>query len=311
MSGEPTGDASGFFVLDPADAAGADLLARHVEARGGTGSFVGIGRSMEPTLQAGDRVQLQRLSGGVKRGWVVVFAWQGQILTHRVIRTRKREFWARGDACTEAEGPVPVGKVIGRVQGYWRDGEWRSLSGWHRGALGLAYNQISSRARRLVRQWPGLGRLVDLEAYKKIGGWVYGDIHTQDDNRVERVLGALVSDVSPLTQRLVADVEKHLARGDLNLIVARSMRVGWVGHILLSRVETDSGCLTSLRVSWGARGLGVDRLLLEAAEASARSRGWKRLLAPPARGNRRSEELCYLLGYRPADGAFFKSLENS
>jgi GNAT superfamily N-acetyltransferase len=266
---------------------------------------------MEPTLQAGDRVQIRLVSAGVKKGWVVVFAWQGQILTHRVIRTRDQRFWARGDACAHTEGPVPCHQVIGRVEGYWRDGEWHSLSGWQREILGLAYNQISSRARRLARQWPGLGGIVDLDAYRKIGGWVYGDIYTQDDNRVERVLGALVSDADPLTQRLVADVEEHLAKGDLNLIVARSVRVGWVGHILLSRVEPDAGCLTSLRVSFGARGLGVDRLLIEAAEASARSRGWKRLLAPPSSGNRRREELYYLQGYRPAGDMFSKSLESS
>jgi GNAT superfamily N-acetyltransferase len=244
----------------------------------------------------------------VKKGWVVVFAWRGQILTHRVIKTRNHEFWARGDACTDAEGPVPVDRVIGRVEGYWRDGRWRDLSGLHRGILGLAYNEISSRARRLTRQWPGLRRIVELDLYKKIGGWIYGDISTQEDNRVERVLGALVSDAIPLTQRLVADVEGHLAKGDLNLIVARSLRAGRVGHILLSRVESDTGCLTSLQVSLGARGLGVDLMLIEAAEASARGRGWKKLLAPLAPDDLHRSDVYSSAGYRPVDGMYSKSL---
>jgi GNAT superfamily N-acetyltransferase len=64
-------------------------------------------------------------------------------------------------------------------------------------------------------------------------------------------------------------------------------------------------------VSPGARGLGVDRLLIEAAEASARSRGWKRLLVPPTAGNRSHEELYYQQGYRPVDGMFEKSLRKA
>ena len=284
---------------------------KHVEACGGKGSFVGIGRSMEPTLQAGDRVQIHRVSGGVRRGWVVVFPWQGQILTHRVIKTCNHEFWARGDACADVEGPVPAQRVIGRVEGYWRDGEWHGLADMRSKILGLAYNQIASHARRLARQWPVLGRIVELDAYRMIGRWVYGDIFTEEDRSVERVLGALVSDAVPLTQRLVADVEGHLAKGELSLIVARSSRVGRVGHLLLSRVEPGTGCLTSLQVSMGARGLGVERLLLGAAETSARSRGWKKLLAPVAPDNR-YEELFHTDGYRPAGrGLFSKSLENA
>jgi GNAT superfamily N-acetyltransferase len=122
------------------------------------------------------------------------------------------------------------------------------------------------------------------------------------------VIGALVSDAVPLTQRLVADVEGHLAKGDLNLIVAESLRAGRVGHVLLSRVKPGVGCLTSLQVSLGARGLEVDRLLLEAAEASARSRGWKHLLAPPTPGNQLHEAVYYSQDFRPVDGMLRKSL---
>ena len=164
------------------------------------------------------------------------------------------------------------------------------------------------RARRLARRLPGLARIVELGAIAKIGGWLYGEIRTREDNRVQRVLGALVSDSVPLTQRLVDDVEGHLAKGDLSLIVAMSPRAGAVGQILLSRVEPDAGCLTSLRVSPGARGLDVERLLIGAAEAAARGRGLKRLLAPLPPGNRRQEALYYSRGYRPVDGMLKKSL---
>ena len=312
MSRESDKGASGFFVIAPGDAGGADLFQKYLETHGGRGAFVGIGRSMEPTLLAGDRVQIQRASGGVQRGWVVVFHWRGQTLTHRVIKMRDNVFWARGDACADVEGPVPGHCLIGRVEGYWRDGEWHGLSGLRCEVLGLAYNEIQSRARRMARRWPGLRRIVELDAYKKIGRWVYGDIATEEDNRVERVIGALVSDAVPLTQRLVTGVEGHLSRGDLCLIVARSARVGRVGYVLLSRVEPDTGCLTSLQVSLGARGLEVERLLLEVAEASARSRGWKKLLAPLASDNRRREELFHSEGYRPAGPRLFsKKLEES
>lgn len=308
MSQHSDSAAAGFFVLAPGDTDAADLLIKHVEAGGGRGSFVGIGRSMEPTLLAGDRVQIRQVSGGLLEGWVVVFSWRGQILTHRVIRVHDQEFWARGDACLDAEGPVPVDQVIGRVEGYWREDQWHDLSGRRQQVLGLAYNRISSRARRLVRRLPGLKRIVELDAVRMIGGWVYGDICTREDIRVERVVGALVSDAVPLTQRLVVDVEKHLAKGNLNLLVALSPRFGRVGHVLLSRVEPGVGCLTSLQVSLGARGLGVDRLLLDAAEASARSRGWKTLLAPPTPGNQLHEAVYYSQGFRPVDGMLRKSL---
>ena len=135
---------------------------------------------------------------------------------------------------------------------------------------------------------------------------MYGDITTEEDNRVERVIGALVSDAVPLTQHLVTGVEGHLSRGDLSLIVARSSRKGWIGNVLLSRVRWEgdvlTGYVTALLVLFGARGTGVGRLLLSSAEAIARRNRLNRLVAFVAPDNARSLRLFHSEGYSKVSG---------
>jgi ribosomal protein S18 acetylase RimI-like enzyme len=305
------GSESDFFVLAPWDAQVVEILKKRLEAGGGGGSFVGIGHSMEPTLLAGDRVRIEVMTGEVKRGWILVFPWEGRILTHRVVGVRDSLFWARGDAGGCVEGPVPVEDAVGRVVAYWRDGKWHSVEGVRARMAGLFVNHVLGGVRRAARRWPRARRVVELNIvggavarrmYRKVGRWVYGDVHIKEEESRRLVIGALVSEDLPLTQQLVRDVEDRIARGDLKLLVARSSRVGRIGNVLLIRIDLEGhvpvGYITALVVSFGARGMGIGRLLISAAENAARSCDLKRLVALVAPDNVRSLGAFRAAGYR-------------
>jgi hypothetical protein len=117
---------------------------------------------MEPTLLAGDRLKIEAISSTIRVGWILVFPWREHVLTHRVVRVRRAEFWARGDSCADMEGPVPVGDAIGRVAAFWRNGRWRSLEREHQVIFGLTFNALNSGLRRAARRWPPLRRAVEI-----------------------------------------------------------------------------------------------------------------------------------------------------
>jgi ribosomal protein S18 acetylase RimI-like enzyme len=243
---------------------------------------VGLGRSMEPMLLPGDQVKIVKVKDRLRTGWVVVFAWRGGIVTHRVIRVAKEVFWARGDSCADREGPVPLGDAIGRVVAFNRDGRWHSLEGTTGEALGLAVNILNSSVKRTARRWPWLRRAIEsdlLGIFSALGRWFYGDIQVDVEREPARVIGALVSGDLPLSQELAREAEGLIARGDLKLFVARSSNRGRVGRLLLYRTEPESGFVFSLLVSIGARGMGVGAMLLNAAEEAARNDGMRRLVA--------------------------------
>jgi ribosomal protein S18 acetylase RimI-like enzyme len=289
--GRDSGSGS-YFVLEPGDGRSAGLLRKSLEAGDGEAVFVGLGRSMEPVLLPGDRVKIAKVKGRLRAGWVVVFSWQGGIVTHRVIRVAEKVFWARGDSCADMEGPVPVEDVIGRVVAFNRDGRWHSLEGATGETLGLAVNIFNSSMRRTARRWPRLRQVIEtdlLGIFKALGRWVYGDIRVSVEQETEQVIGALVSSGLSLSQKLVKEAEKLTKRGDLKLFVARSSRRGRVGWLLLYKTESAdgvaTGVLSSLLVSFGARGVGVYGRLLAAAEGAARKDGMRKLVALVAPGD--------------------------
>jgi len=277
-----------YFVLDPGDGRAAGLLRKNLEASGGEAVFVGLGSSMEPVLLPGDRVKIVEVRGCLRTGWVVVFAWRGGVVTHRVIRVAEPVFWARGDSCADMEGPVPVGDAIGRVVAYNRDGRWHSLEGAGSEVLGLVVNFFNSGVRKAVRRWPQLRRVIEtdipgivstLGITRAVGRWVYGDVRIVEEKEPERVIGALVSGGLPLSQKLVKEAEGLIAQGDLRMLVAKSPNRGRIGRLLLYRTGPESGSVFSLLVSIGARGTSVGGMLLDAAEEAARSDGMLRLIA--------------------------------
>jgi GNAT superfamily N-acetyltransferase len=299
-------DSPELFVLAPENGEAAGVLSQRLRAGGGRATFVGLGRSMEPTLLAGDRLQIETISLSMRTGWIVVFPWREHILTHRVITVQGQVFFARGDACSDAEGPVPVADAIGRVTAFWRDGSWHSMQGAREQSLGLLYNRMASRVRRLANRWPALRKMALWKGFKAVRRWFYGDIRIEADDSKERVVGALVSCQEPLCQELVREVDGRLGDGSLRMFVAHSSKRGRIGQVLLCRLEADAGRVSALRVSPGARGIGVERDLLSAVEEAARREGVKRLLAPDDHG---LVDLFRSVGYRMSvEGVIEKEL---
>ncbi|MBQ7850853.1 MAG: S24/S26 family peptidase [Clostridia bacterium] len=79
-----------------------------------------VGVSMEPMLHEREStVVLERPHGRLARGDVALFRrGDGQLVLHRVIRVRPRDYLIRGDSCLGHE-VVPDGMVIGVMKGYY------------------------------------------------------------------------------------------------------------------------------------------------------------------------------------------------
>jgi signal peptidase I len=126
------------------------------------------GSSMEPGLAAGDRVWIEarRLYWPGDR---VVFATEGgSLLLHRVVGYRlHRGRWAllaQGDAAAAPDGPVPRGRVLGKV--VRSEPRGRAEVGWRcrwaacRRGLRAALAALARRpfARRRLARRPGAHR---------------------------------------------------------------------------------------------------------------------------------------------------------
>ncbi len=285
-------ESESYLVLAPGDLDAVSLLRRRMEAGGGEVAFVGVGRSMEPAVLSGDRVLIREISGEPRVGWIVVFPWKGRVLTHRVVRTGEGVFFARGDACVEVEGPVDASEVIGRVVSYRRDGRWRSVDGEVGRVAGLVYNVGMNRVRAAAKRWPRLRWAVETgllgagivrDGYSRIGEWVFGRVFVEEETRIERVVGAVVSAALPLTQDLVSKLKRGVRERGLHLLVAHTPRRRWVGKVLLykagSKRGVPAGYVSNFLVALGFRGMGVEGKLLSAVEDAARGDGLGRLVA--------------------------------
>ncbi len=97
------------------------LLARlRLLATDGPVNLKVTGASMAPLLRSGDRVRVR----AHRRYWpgdIVAFRdWDGRLVIHRLLGYRWRagdiELIARGDASPRADVPIPLARVIGRLQ---------------------------------------------------------------------------------------------------------------------------------------------------------------------------------------------------
>jgi Peptidase S24-like len=87
--------------------------------------FRATGLSMEPHIREGDVITVAPLSGEIRRGDVLLYRVGPRLLAHRVIgRVRGEEALVRvrGDAPGWEEERVPLGDVLGRIEGVERDG---------------------------------------------------------------------------------------------------------------------------------------------------------------------------------------------
>jgi RimJ/RimL family protein N-acetyltransferase len=164
--------------------------------------------------------------------------------------------------------------------------------------------------RLAARRWPWLRKLVEVDLmgatparqlYRRLGKLVYGEFSVERDRNPERLFGVVASEGVELDLQLVKFFEEQLAEDNILLFSARSSRRGLIGNVALNRMDLEDGVSTgyvsAFRVSLGARGLGVGRMLLAAVERSARDNGWKRLVSFVSIENVRSRGLFEASGY--------------
>ncbi|MBW1811075.1 MAG: S24/S26 family peptidase [Deltaproteobacteria bacterium] len=301
-----------FFVLERGDEDLGGLLQESLKAGGGRVSYVCQGHSMEPTLLPGDRVCLQRLTGDLKVGWIIAFPFNSGIILHRLVRLDKEMFWARGDSCAGREGPLPIGEVFARAIGYHRDGQWHSLESEKERILGLALNHVVGGIKSTAIRWPGLRKLTHLPVvrtvFMQLGQWFLGDLEIRPEKSVERVVGFLLAESQPLSQKLVSTVESRIESGELNMILARSKKSGLTGAALIWRLNSKvEGPLTDYLVEYsmpGFRILGGGNKLLSYVEKMTKKDGRRRIVrfvrpqdvdfsASSLEGYRRTEDVEY------------------
>ncbi len=129
--------------------------------------FVPItGSSMLPFIQDGDRVLVAHGHTGVRRGDVVVFRREGQMVAHRVIRTHGSDasptFVTKGDNAPQFDPPLSADEIVGRVLAIERDARhtsldtaaWRVL-GWLIAVGTLAWTRLYGWSWALKRRLLG------------------------------------------------------------------------------------------------------------------------------------------------------------
>lgn len=81
------------------------------------------GRSMEPFLREGDRVEAVAVPpGGLRPGDLLVFEKGGEATVHRLLAVRGDLFLEKGDG--QATGTwLPWPRTVGRVVALWREGQ--------------------------------------------------------------------------------------------------------------------------------------------------------------------------------------------
>lgn len=94
----------------------------HALLAGGAGfSFEAKGRSMWPTIQDGDILQVQRTNWAKLRlGDIVLFKTCDGLKAHRIIRRRGESFVTRGDAGIDVDGEIRREQLLGKVVGMER-----------------------------------------------------------------------------------------------------------------------------------------------------------------------------------------------
>jgi hypothetical protein len=76
------------------------------------------GTSMVPLIQTGDRLWVEHKLGGIRRGSIVVFWRDGQLMAHRVLSScpgSTERWWTKGDNTDHCDPPVAIHELVGRV----------------------------------------------------------------------------------------------------------------------------------------------------------------------------------------------------
>ncbi len=136
-------------------------VALEVWRQAGEQHFIPVtGRSMLPLLQADDRVLVAHGSTGIRRGDIVVFRQDGELIVHRVIGMYHRDgetiFVTKGDNRLHFDPPVSANEIVGRALAVQRAGRSRSLetplwrfTGWLIAGSTLAWLKLYGWSRAL------------------------------------------------------------------------------------------------------------------------------------------------------------------
>jgi signal peptidase I len=136
-------------------------LAQEVLRSFGEAKLPVTGDSMLPSLWPGDIVEVQRQSvAEILPGEVVLFARQGFLVVHRVVRLIRAEdrtlLVTRGDRITQTDAPVSPEELLGRVTSILR-GNCRRVP--HLTFWGRMVSSILSRSEFCTRAVLRLGAL--------------------------------------------------------------------------------------------------------------------------------------------------------
>jgi SOS-response transcriptional repressor LexA len=105
-------------------------FAHELIASGKSFRFCARGRSMNPTIQDGDTLHVEPITGAPKIGEIVFFSLDGEFKAHRVVARSGSGFVTRGDAGIEFDGVVSQTGIVGRVVAVERkDGRTVSMVG--------------------------------------------------------------------------------------------------------------------------------------------------------------------------------------
>jgi len=270
------------------------------------------GRCMSPMLEPGDELVLDRDPGPVLPGWIVTFRGGEHLLTHRVIKTRRDRFWARGDNSEAVQGPLGPEDVIGRVVAVVRNSRRTDLSTERQRLLGLARNYGMAWVRQIARKHPGLRRFVEVDLLasmtarsiqRKVLGALLGEISVHEVEEKTKILAGILSPTWPAEEKAVSWIERKLNRGQVRAFNAAYERhTEPVGSVVLIEDEYKStgkiGYVGWLLVRLGFRGAGIGRKLLEEVDREARNSGMKLLWAEVMPDNTRSLGLFKSMGYQ-------------
>ena len=123
------------------------------------------GSSMKPLLRSGTVLRIAPSNERPIVGDIAFFRTaSGRLVAHRVLGCDESRVWTKGDSSGQADGPVEVSEVLGRVLGI-EEPFFIPLTGGLARRIGLVLNryypklvQLKNRVRRLLRRTAQLTR---------------------------------------------------------------------------------------------------------------------------------------------------------
>ena len=113
------------------------------------------GHSMWPLLRDGDKARVAHGLGKLKRGDIVAYQRNGELIIHRLIGIARGagapRFLIKGDNVSVCDPAVRPGKVLGRVVALQRAGKWRRLDTKLMQAIGWVVAAFASARSILSR----------------------------------------------------------------------------------------------------------------------------------------------------------------